>query len=204
MVHKPDAVARREERAALRKDQVLDAAGRCFRANGFHSASIRQIADGAGVSMGNLYQIFENKDAIIVALCRRDFERIMLQLLAIDIEEEVDIEQMIRKSLAAVDLLIDPDIGGLLVQTLAETERNPKIKALLSDLDSQLREQAHKILRIGVPQTSSADIMMRVEMWMLLVHGSAIRVAISSREAHSSLRAGIEKLIRHLFQPCAA
>ena len=73
MVRTDEALARRQKRTELRRDQVLDAAAQCFRAEGFHGASMARIAAAAGMSVGHIYQYFTNKDAIIIALCERNF-----------------------------------------------------------------------------------------------------------------------------------
>ena len=57
----------------MRREQVLDAAEVCFRAEGFHGASMARLAAAAKMSVGHIYQYFDSKDAIIVALCERRF-----------------------------------------------------------------------------------------------------------------------------------
>ena len=50
--------------------RIMDAAMECFRANGFESATMRQIAASAGVATGAAYYYFESKDAIVSAFYR--------------------------------------------------------------------------------------------------------------------------------------
>ena len=60
-----------EERQKLRQDEIITAARRCFRASGFHAASMSQIASEAKLSVGQIYRYFSNKDAIIEEMIRR-------------------------------------------------------------------------------------------------------------------------------------
>ena len=60
-----------EERQKLRQDEIITAARRCFRASGFHAASMSQIASEARLSVGQIYRYFSNKDAIIEEMIRR-------------------------------------------------------------------------------------------------------------------------------------
>lgn len=60
-----------EERQKLRQDEIITAARRCFRASGFHAASMSQIASEAVLSVGQIYRYFSNKDAIIEEMIRR-------------------------------------------------------------------------------------------------------------------------------------
>jgi AcrR family transcriptional regulator len=52
------------------KLSILDAARNVFVIEGFEASSMRQIAKGAGVTVGNLYRYFENKEAIYDAIIR--------------------------------------------------------------------------------------------------------------------------------------
>ena len=45
-----------------RREQILDAACDCVRRAGFHGASMAEIAQAAGVSVGQIYRYFENKE----------------------------------------------------------------------------------------------------------------------------------------------
>src|SRR3954469_2822283 len=55
-----------------RRQQILDAACDCVRQAGFHGASMAEIAQAAGLSVGQIYRYFENKEAIIAAIVARD------------------------------------------------------------------------------------------------------------------------------------
>jgi AcrR family transcriptional regulator len=61
----------RQERAARTVEALLDAAGDAFAERGFESATMTQIAQQAGVSIGAAYQYFPNKEALALALRRR-------------------------------------------------------------------------------------------------------------------------------------
>jgi AcrR family transcriptional regulator len=53
---------------ALRRQHILEAAAKVFSERGFDRASIRDIATMAGVADGTIYNVFENKDALLMAL----------------------------------------------------------------------------------------------------------------------------------------
>ncbi|OPX44403.1 putative HTH-type transcriptional regulator YttP [Ruminiclostridium hungatei] len=50
------------------KEKILASAVIKFREQGYSGASMRQIASSAGVSLGNVYRYFENKDALFNAI----------------------------------------------------------------------------------------------------------------------------------------
>jgi AcrR family transcriptional regulator len=51
-----------------RRQQILDAALRCFSRGGFHATTTADIVRESGVSQGTLYLYFATKDDIVVAL----------------------------------------------------------------------------------------------------------------------------------------
>lgn len=61
----------RQERAARTLDALLEAAADAFAERGFEAATMTQIAQQAGVSIGAAYQYFPNKDALALALRQR-------------------------------------------------------------------------------------------------------------------------------------
>ncbi|MBB3255386.1 AcrR family transcriptional regulator [Paraburkholderia bannensis] len=58
----------RQERAARTVEALLEAAAQDFAERGFEGATMTQIAQQAGVSIGAAYQYFRNKDELALAL----------------------------------------------------------------------------------------------------------------------------------------
>ena len=58
----------RQARAEQSRRQVLDAALQLFSTQGFRGTNVREIAKKAGVSIGNVYHHFEEKEAIFRTL----------------------------------------------------------------------------------------------------------------------------------------
>jgi AcrR family transcriptional regulator len=57
--------------AALRRDQILDAAAQVFAERGFHRTTVRDVAQAAGVASGTIYNYFENKTALLLGILAR-------------------------------------------------------------------------------------------------------------------------------------
>jgi len=114
-----------------RRQQILDAALRCFSRDGFHATTTADIVRESGVSQGTLYLYFATKDDIVVALAddRRQSEA-FIDALA---QREQD---PVRGLLTLIDLygqgLTDPrrvDMRRVGVQGWAEALRNDRIRA---------------------------------------------------------------------------
>jgi len=69
-LEKPPRSARKAKgHGHLRRAEILEAAERIFLAEGYQGATIRKIADEAGVSSTALYMHFKDKDQILLEIC---------------------------------------------------------------------------------------------------------------------------------------
>ena len=64
-----------EEYTLARRQQIIDAAYRCFPRKGFHQTTMREIYEEAELSPGAVYHYFEGKHQIIAASFDFDYER---------------------------------------------------------------------------------------------------------------------------------
>lgn len=55
----------KQKTVALRQQHILEAAIHVFEAQGYRGATIKRIAHEAGVSDGTIYNVFENKEALL-------------------------------------------------------------------------------------------------------------------------------------------
>ena len=63
-----------EERSEKSRQQILDAALRLFSHRGYGATSVRDVAEEAGLSKGNVYHHFPDKETIFRGLLDRYFE----------------------------------------------------------------------------------------------------------------------------------
>jgi AcrR family transcriptional regulator len=54
-----------------RREQIIEAATRVFAEKGFRRSTTREVARAAGVSEGTIYNYFEDKDALLLAILDR-------------------------------------------------------------------------------------------------------------------------------------
>jgi AcrR family transcriptional regulator len=89
-----------QQRAKLIVDHILQAAQICIVEQGLMQITTPKIAEKAGVSVGSLYQYFENKEEIIQELLRRKSENLGLALKQMVITQtQLSIQEIIPLSI---------------------------------------------------------------------------------------------------------
>lgn len=73
-----------ETHLKARRQQILDAARRCFGNRGFHQTTMQEIYQEAGLSAGSIYRYFASKEELIAALAEEAREKRPVQREATD------------------------------------------------------------------------------------------------------------------------
>ena len=85
-----------QQRAKIIVENILEAAQLCIAEQGLLQVTTPKIAEKSGVSVGSIYQYFENKDEIIQELLSRKSEKLGLALKQIAMTQEgLAIEEII-------------------------------------------------------------------------------------------------------------
>ena len=135
-----------QPRAEARRAQILAAAADCFRAHGFHGASIAQISKAAGMSAGHIYHYFENKEAIIAAIVARDLEHVLTLTAQMRSARNVK-DAMLECVATGVEDNLDPSHAGLNLEIVAEASRNERVAQIVRGADRACRESLALTLR---------------------------------------------------------
>ncbi|MDR2960174.1 MAG: TetR/AcrR family transcriptional regulator [Stenotrophomonas sp.] len=139
----------RIDRNQQRIAEILQAALQCFLTKGFHQTSMRDIAQAAGVSLGNLYNHFPGKQAIILAVAVAESEELaplLARLAAADGERT----QVVAFLEAFHALCRQPEWATLAVEVLAECARTPEVAAAFNANRRQVQQAlADALLRMA-------------------------------------------------------
>src|SRR5215208_1038492 len=101
-----------------RREQIVGAATRVFAEKGFRRATTREVARAAGVSEGTIYNYFEDKDALLLAILDRLNET---ERRAADFEEGMAmdlrafLEQYLRRRMSLIREVFRVVISEILV-----------------------------------------------------------------------------------------
>ncbi|WP_425101038.1 TetR/AcrR family transcriptional regulator [Tropicibacter sp. S64] len=148
----------RQARARVTQEAIVEAAARILEQDRLDDLTTNGIAERAGVSIGSLYQYFPNKEAILVALIRR--ERALLY------SDVMDIAQTCGDAAGKIEALIDVGIKhqfarprlALQLEYIEQTlDIGPEAQALTARLVSAVSDIA-KVLAPDAGPHAARDV----------------------------------------------
>ena len=148
------------------REKIINAAMEVFSKYGYTNASVRLIAERAGISKGLVFWYFNSKDELIIEVCKR--------VLPIDIIKEclhegIEGSQLLR-CLAEryLNKYSSKLMRSLLLHTLAIGDMYPEIRSRLDILcDKLLRRLSRRVFKTD---SNEALIKMRIFLGSLLCY----------------------------------
>jgi TetR/AcrR family transcriptional regulator, fatty acid metabolism regulator protein len=144
---------------------ILDAAVRVFARQGYDASRVGDVAKEAGVAYGLVYHYFGSKEAVLEAVFREQWGRL---LAAVSLAEELG--ETAPEQLGLVVKIVlrawrdDPDLVRLLVR---EITRSPHIQDELDEIGQAFASLQRIITRGQAEGTFRADLDPRIAAWML-------------------------------------
>lgn len=127
------------EHLAARRQQILDAARRCFVRDGFHATSMQQVITEAGLSVGAVYRYFPSKGDLIAGIADQMAASIAAQLRSLAEAPDRSLTDVMEGAIGVVDANAGPDgVLPVAVQVWAEAQRDPKLAALTRRVYNQI------------------------------------------------------------------
>ncbi|AMN43940.1 TetR/AcrR family transcriptional regulator [Rhodoplanes sp. Z2-YC6860] len=189
------------QRQSDRRDDILEAAGRCFVRSGFHQTSMQEICAEAGMSAGNLYRYFPSKEAIISAIAERDRAELAQDFARADLSQGLFavIEGMMRHhfSVRPVEEVL------LCTEVMAEARHNPEIARISRSFDTDVRKWLLDMFRAAAEQgdiPKDADFERAVDMLMLIADGMWWRRALDPNVKADTMIPVFMDVARHLLR----
>lgn len=168
-----------------RRNQILDAAQRCFKKQGFHKTTLRDIAQEFGMSAGHIYNYFSNKEAIIEALVELRTQE-FLDMIDTDKFADLPPEERMDKELGqVVDAYLNLDNTSLSIAIMNEALINPKVYEIVVAAASKVRNH-----------------IVEAQLLAMNERGAPLRTALRSDREPLTIRAMLEGLrLAHIFTP---
>lgn len=181
-----------QERHQIRQDEIIAAARHCFRASGFHAASMSQIALEAQLSVGQIYRYFTSKDAIIEEMIRR-----IIDYRIAEMEGKTDPQGMAE--VLAWRKTLSKDDDALMLEVAAEATRNPRVAAMMADADVRMFENACAQIKKTHPHLDDAHTRCCVEIMAVLMEGTTFRSLTPQKCDPVTLQGVYQEITRMLF-----
>jgi TetR/AcrR family fatty acid metabolism transcriptional regulator len=145
--------------------RILDAAARVFAAHGYDAARVGDIAREAGVAYGLVYHYYASKEAVLEAVFREAWGRL---LAAVSLAEETGADAAEQLELVVKIVLRawrdDPDLVRLLVR---EITRNPHIQDELDQIGQAFASLERMVRRGQADGTFRPELDPKLAAWML-------------------------------------
>lgn len=134
-----------------RRQQIVDAAYRCFARKGFHQATMRDIYTEAGLSAGAVYHYFKSKEDIVQASFVFDYQRSLpvFEQAANDPDPLVAIDQLIDFFYAGLQSAAELGADRVNIQGWGEALINPRLLVPLRDSFFKYKELLARLIRCG-------------------------------------------------------
>lgn len=183
-----------------RRQQILDAACDQVRQSGFHGASMADIAKAAGLSVGQIYRYFENKEAIIAAIVAQDLAEMRDKFAEIESRPGTLLDAIDEHLPESIDKCFDPRRAALALEVVAEAARNSKVAAIVRSADEQERLLAKTMMeRNRKPEWSEAEFQARCETIGLIFDGLLMRGVNHPDLDREALSQVLRSTVRHLL-----
>ncbi|QJT81422.1 TetR/AcrR family transcriptional regulator [Kosakonia sp. MUSA4] len=182
-----------------RRKQVLDAAAKCFRDQGFHGCSIAKISKEAGMSPGHIYYHFANKEAIVEALVAQQESTIfeLINDIALSPADEKLAVALKRQTARMVELHTSPEFISLWLEIAAEAVRNPNVSQVLQESHNAISSSFNEQLLKRTKKNDEHEIKQlhtRMEIIASIFAGLSQRTALQSLDENGNKEMLIEMI----------
>jgi AcrR family transcriptional regulator len=156
-----------------REAQILDAATRIFASKGYRAATTREIAAEAGVSEGTIYNYFDSKYDLLIAMSKRLALESLGQLDQLPPQEDVRayVTALVRDRFALLTKNMDL-IRALMPEVLVDDElRQAYVEQVLSPALTYLGAIIENRTRAGIFRQVDAQVVGRAMIGAVMSFG---------------------------------
>jgi len=197
----------RQEAQAETRRRILEAAGEVFGERGYRSASLADVADRAGYTIGAVYSNFAGKDALFHALMAERLAAVEASLGALatsDADATLPVDERIARELdrlQAAEDAVPPGWWRLLAEFRSVAAADPGAWADLADTERRCRDLIARRIqwfadRIGVTLPMTAIEL--AEVTTALTDG--LRAAHAEGRSSLSSGEGLRRVVAAIIQ----
>ena len=189
------------EQIAQKREEIVDACERLYQTMSFREITLKEIGSITSFSRPTIYNYFETKEEIFLALFKREYDRWNAQLLAI-LEEN---DQLTKAQLAdriAQSLAERQQLLKLLSMNNYDMEANSRQELLTIFKQSYGRslELMNTLLEKFCPEMSAADIRNFIYTFFPFMFGIYPYAEVTDKQKAAMQEAGIEYVYQTVYE----
>ncbi len=161
-----------KEESEARRAEIIDACEALYRSESYHDITMTQVAAKVSFGRANVYNYFQNKDEILLALLQREHELWADDLAALQEGGTPLDDERLADGLAA-SLEQRTQMLKLLAMNLYDIEQNSRLESLVEFKHAYKRvtSELEALLRACKPQWSTEHVSCFVFGFMPYTHG---------------------------------
>ena len=136
---------RKNREQQIRRQQILDAAGKIFAARGFKGATMRSIAEEAEYSQAAIYLYFKNKDELYASVLLEVLDILVEKIEDVSNEVNVGPAEKVNALAKALNLIYESD--PVSVSNGLQFQFNENFNTLSPELASKIKDGSKKFRR---------------------------------------------------------
>lgn len=190
-------------RHEAKRRQIIEAALSCFARKGFHGTSTNEICAAAGMSPGNLFHYFPNKQAVIAAIAEDDRREMVERFAGLAGQDDVvaAIEQLAGELLQQS---ADPVYARISIEIAAEAMSNSEIGKLFAANEARVKADLVALLERGIAR-GQVDPGLQPELaatWLIALADGAVGRALMDADFDAASHAPVlMRMIRRFLVP---
>ena len=189
------------EQVAQKREEIVDACEQLYRTMSFREITLKEIGSITSFSRPTIYNYFETKEEIFLALFKREYDRWNAQLLAI-LEEN---DQLTKAQLAdriAQSLAERQQLLKLLSMNNYDMEANSRQELLTIFKQSYGRslELMNTLLEKFCPKMSAADIRNFIYTFFPFMFGIYPYAEVTDKQKAAMQEAGIKYVYQTVYE----
>ena len=152
-----------EEHKEARREQILAGAQRAFARHGYEGATVARLEEETGLSRGAIFNYYEHKEALFVALVRRSSDRFV----------EIWLEQGYRALLEAITNE-DPEWLSVQIEASRRVRTDERFREQIQRLDDEYKgRRESRYARLGAVTRDDVPIAVISQFLGMLANGVA-------------------------------
>ncbi len=199
-----------EQYLDARRNQILDAAKRCFLRDGFHETSMQDLFAEVGLSAGAVYRYFSSKDDMVLAIGEQSMREVIAMIHSFAAApRSAGLGDALGNVLEVVQRKHAQDqTGAMAVLSWSEALRNPELARRFEVLIAPMRADLANVVREhqangDLPKHPAPEALAAV--LMSIVSGFIIQLALFEAPAESGFAEAVRALWpSHIVTPNVA